>query len=185
MAGFNWSVSSKTCFLTALQNWLEHLISSWNLNRWHLARGFGFLMDHGLFLLLFPFLLSKIASAFGDPHFLTFDGLNFTFKGQGEYTLVESDLTSLRVQGRTQQARFPNGKLVREKAVMINNSFWGCLTRSLQYSLYLLWPSFSLCLLNSQPMASVSLGCSPFTGWWTPHTDEQPLPAETQLLFSK
>eukprot|EP00076_Gallus_gallus_P045854 XP_025011392.1 sushi domain-containing protein 2 isoform X2 [Gallus gallus] len=29
--------------------------------------------------------------------------------GQGEYTLVESDLTSLRVQGRTQQARFPNG----------------------------------------------------------------------------
>uniref|UniRef100_A0A8C9EMA2 Sushi domain containing 2 n=1 Tax=Pavo cristatus TaxID=9049 RepID=A0A8C9EMA2_PAVCR len=52
---------------------------------------------------------SRAASAFGDPHFLTFDGLNFTFKGQGEYTLVESDLTSLRVQGRTQQARFPNG----------------------------------------------------------------------------
>ncbi|XP_040504045.1 sushi domain-containing protein 2 isoform X2 [Gallus gallus] len=51
----------------------------------------------------------RAASAFGDPHFLTFDGLNFTFKGQGEYILVESDLTSLRVQGRTQQARFPNG----------------------------------------------------------------------------
>ncbi|XP_035196606.1 sushi domain-containing protein 2 [Oxyura jamaicensis] len=51
----------------------------------------------------------RAASAFGDPHFLTFDGLNFTFKGQGEYTLVESDLTSLRVQGRTQQAHFPNG----------------------------------------------------------------------------
>ncbi|XP_062446217.1 sushi domain-containing protein 2 [Rhea pennata] len=51
----------------------------------------------------------RAASAFGDPHFITFDGLNFTFKGQGEYTFVESDLTSLRVQGRTQQARFPNG----------------------------------------------------------------------------
>ncbi|KFQ31238.1 Sushi domain-containing protein 2, partial [Merops nubicus] len=51
----------------------------------------------------------RAASLFGDPHFLTFDGLNFTFKGQGEYTLVESDLTSLRVQGRTQQAHFPNG----------------------------------------------------------------------------
>ncbi|XP_066834877.1 sushi domain-containing protein 2 isoform X3 [Anser cygnoides] len=51
----------------------------------------------------------QAASAFGDPHFLTFDGLNFTFKGQGEYMLVESDLTSLRVQGRTQQAHFPNG----------------------------------------------------------------------------
>ncbi|KAJ7404334.1 hypothetical protein BTVI_72880 [Pitangus sulphuratus] len=48
-------------------------------------------------------------SAFGDPHFLTFDGLNFTFNGLGEYMLVESDLTSLRVQGRTQQGRLPNG----------------------------------------------------------------------------
>ncbi|GAB0197126.1 sushi domain-containing protein 2 [Grus japonensis] len=53
--------------------------------------------------------LFKPASAFGDPHFFTFDGLNFTFKGQGEYTLVESDLTALRVQGRAQQAHFPNG----------------------------------------------------------------------------
>ncbi|XP_063272358.1 sushi domain-containing protein 2 [Prinia subflava] len=51
----------------------------------------------------------RAASAFGDPHFVTFDGLNFTFNGLGEYTLVESDLTSLRVQGRTQQAHFPNG----------------------------------------------------------------------------
>uniref|UniRef100_A0A8C6Z6W7 Sushi domain containing 2 n=1 Tax=Nothoprocta perdicaria TaxID=30464 RepID=A0A8C6Z6W7_NOTPE len=51
----------------------------------------------------------RAASAFGDPHFVTFDGLNFTFKGHGEYTFVESDLTFLRVQGRTQQANFPNG----------------------------------------------------------------------------
>lgn len=66
-------------------------------------------------LSLILFLLLKIASAFGDPHFLTFDGLNFTFNGLGEYTLLESDLTSLRVQGRTQQAHLPNGKLVREE----------------------------------------------------------------------
>ncbi|XP_050174547.1 sushi domain-containing protein 2 [Myiozetetes cayanensis] len=51
----------------------------------------------------------RAASAFGDPHFLTFDGLNFTFNGLGEYVLLESDLTSLRVQGRTQQGRLPNG----------------------------------------------------------------------------
>ncbi|RMC05871.1 hypothetical protein DUI87_17414 [Hirundo rustica rustica] len=51
----------------------------------------------------------RAASTFGDPHFLTFDGLNFTFNGLGEYTLVESDLTSLRVQGRTKQAHFSNG----------------------------------------------------------------------------
>ncbi|NXR95280.1 SUSD2 protein, partial [Hypocryptadius cinnamomeus] len=53
----------------------------------------------------------QAASAFGDPHFFTFDGLNFTFNGLGEYTLVESDRTFLRVQGRTQQAYFSNGKL--------------------------------------------------------------------------
>lgn len=76
--------------------------------------------DFCLILILFLFL--KIASAFGDPHFFTFDGLNFTFNGLGEYTLVESDLTSLRVQGRTQQARFSNGKLVREEEEFLN--FW-------------------------------------------------------------
>lgn len=51
--------------------------------------------------------------------------------------LVESDLTSLRVQGRTQQAHFPNGELVREEAVM-TNSFRGCLICTLQNSSYLL-----------------------------------------------
>uniref|UniRef100_A0A8D0H050 Sushi domain containing 2 n=1 Tax=Sphenodon punctatus TaxID=8508 RepID=A0A8D0H050_SPHPU len=53
---------------------------------------------------------SRVASAFGDPHFFTFDGISFTFKGLGEYTLVESNRTSLRVQGRTQPVRLPNGK---------------------------------------------------------------------------
>lgn len=89
-----------------------------------------------LFLFLFPLL--KTASAFGDPHFFTFDGLNFTFKGQGEYTLVESDLTSLRVQGRTQEVHFPNGKLVREEAVMTNNSFWSWLICSSYHNAYVL-----------------------------------------------
>ncbi|XP_048366366.1 sushi domain-containing protein 2 isoform X1 [Sphaerodactylus townsendi] len=46
----------------------------------------------------------RAASAFGDPHFITFDGAIFTFNGLGEYTVLESDLTSLRVQGRTRQA---------------------------------------------------------------------------------
>uniref|UniRef100_A0A8C5SBY1 Sushi domain containing 2 n=1 Tax=Laticauda laticaudata TaxID=8630 RepID=A0A8C5SBY1_LATLA len=42
----------------------------------------------------------RAASAFGDPHFLTFDGLNFTFKGLGEYVLLASKGTDLRLQGR-------------------------------------------------------------------------------------
>ncbi|XP_060104318.1 sushi domain-containing protein 2 [Heteronotia binoei] len=46
----------------------------------------------------------RAASAFGDPHFITFDGTRFTFNGLGEYTVLESDLTSLRVQGRARPA---------------------------------------------------------------------------------
>lgn len=90
----------------------ENLLFLRNLRRGVMGCGFS----------LFLSLLLKTASAFGDPHFFTFDGLNFTFKGQGEYTLVESDLTSLRVQGRAQQARFPNGKSVREEVLMTSNS---------------------------------------------------------------
>ncbi|XP_007439094.1 sushi domain-containing protein 2 isoform X1 [Python bivittatus] len=50
----------------------------------------------------------RVASAFGDPHFISFDGLNFTFKGLGEYLVLGSKLTSLRVQGRTRPAKMPN-----------------------------------------------------------------------------
>ncbi|KAM9330911.1 sushi domain-containing protein 2 [Gastrophryne carolinensis] len=51
----------------------------------------------------------KIASSFGDPHFFTFDGSNFTFKGKGEYVLVNSTHNSLVIQGRTQPVYFENG----------------------------------------------------------------------------
>ncbi|XP_029141937.1 sushi domain-containing protein 2 [Protobothrops mucrosquamatus] len=52
----------------------------------------------------------RVAAAFGDPHFLTFDGLNFTFKGLGEYLVLGSKRTSLSVQGRTRRARLLNGE---------------------------------------------------------------------------
>lgn len=51
----------------------------------------------------------KVASAFGDPHFITFDGVSYTFKGKGEYTLVTSSYKSLVIQGRTQPAIHANG----------------------------------------------------------------------------
>ncbi|XP_058035289.1 sushi domain-containing protein 2 isoform X2 [Ahaetulla prasina] len=50
----------------------------------------------------------QAASAFGDPHFITFDGLNFTFKGLGEYLLLGSKWTSLSIQGRTHRAQLLN-----------------------------------------------------------------------------
>lgn len=50
------------------------------------------------------------ASAFGDPHFVTFDGTNFTFNGRGEYVLLEAALTDLRVQARAQTRMAPEGE---------------------------------------------------------------------------
>lgn len=50
------------------------------------------------------------ASAFGDPHFVTFDGTSFSFSGYGEYVLLETTLTDLRVQGRAQPGIMPNGE---------------------------------------------------------------------------
>ncbi|KAM6155565.1 sushi domain-containing protein 2 [Rhynchocyon petersi] len=54
-----------------------------------------------------------LASAFGDPHFLTFDGANFTFNGRGEYVLLEADVTQLSVQARAQPGSLPNGTRAR------------------------------------------------------------------------
>uniref|UniRef100_A0A5F9D5W0 Sushi domain containing 2 n=1 Tax=Oryctolagus cuniculus TaxID=9986 RepID=A0A5F9D5W0_RABIT len=51
----------------------------------------------------------RLASAFGDPHFVTFDGTNFTFNGRGEYVLLEASLTDLRVQARAQPGISANG----------------------------------------------------------------------------
>ncbi|XP_026304213.1 sushi domain-containing protein 2 isoform X1 [Piliocolobus tephrosceles] len=55
----------------------------------------------------------RLASAFGDPHFVTFDGTNFTFNGRGEYVLLEAVLTDLRVQARAQPGRMSNGTQTR------------------------------------------------------------------------
>ncbi|XP_042364941.1 sushi domain-containing protein 2-like [Plectropomus leopardus] len=42
------------------------------------------------------------AVVFGDPHFITFDGVSYSFNGYGEYTLVTSGEKRLTVQGRTE-----------------------------------------------------------------------------------
>ncbi|KAM3867425.1 sushi domain-containing protein 2 [Diretmus argenteus] len=45
----------------------------------------------------------------GDPHFITFDGLSYTFNGKGEYCLVFSPDKELSVQARTEQVKLKNG----------------------------------------------------------------------------
>lgn len=39
---------------------------------------------------------------FGDPHFVTFDGVGYSFNGKGEYNLVTSEKKQLTIQGRTE-----------------------------------------------------------------------------------
>ncbi|XP_053386930.1 uncharacterized protein LOC123542087 [Mercenaria mercenaria] len=49
----------------------------------------------------------------GDPHFSTLDGMNFTFNGLGEYTLlqIETENCSFDLQARTERAIKGNGNL--------------------------------------------------------------------------
>ncbi|XP_068994992.1 sushi domain-containing protein 2 [Embiotoca jacksoni] len=49
----------------------------------------------------------------GDPHFITFDGLRYTFNGKGEYYLVSSPDRELSVQARTEQLKLKNGTLAK------------------------------------------------------------------------
>jgi hypothetical protein len=46
-----------------------------------------------------------IGSVYGDPHFITYDGANFTFNGKGEFTLthVDTPVHKLDVQARFEQ----------------------------------------------------------------------------------
>jgi len=51
------------------------------------------------------------AVVFGDPHFITFDGVSYSFNGNGEYTLMASAKKRLTIQGRTEPV---NGELPKE-----------------------------------------------------------------------
>ncbi|KAM9735093.1 sushi domain-containing protein 2-like [Menidia menidia] len=42
------------------------------------------------------------AVVFGDPHFITFDGVSYSFNGKGEYTLLTSAEKRLTIQARTE-----------------------------------------------------------------------------------
>lgn len=55
----------------------------------------------------------QLAAVLGDPHFVTFDGVTFTFNGKGEYNLVHSSTYQLSVQGRTEPMNSESGKLVK------------------------------------------------------------------------
>uniref|UniRef100_A0A146LTJ4 Extracellular domains-containing protein CG31004 n=1 Tax=Lygus hesperus TaxID=30085 RepID=A0A146LTJ4_LYGHE len=70
-----------------------------------------------------------VGTVFGDPHFITFDNLEYTFNGQGEFVLVRSDSEKykLDVQGRFERIP-PNifgeseATLLTSVAATVNNS---------------------------------------------------------------
>nr|XP_054768513.1 sushi domain-containing protein 2-like [Lytechinus pictus] len=65
----------------------------------------------------------KPASAFGDPHFITFDGLNYTFNGYGEFTLANLDENEFILQARSVPMReAPNATIFTAVATKSNGS---------------------------------------------------------------
>lgn len=57
------------------------------------------------------------AVVFGDPHFITFDGVSYSFNGFGEYTLVSSVKKQLTIQGRTEPVNATTIKATKLTAV--------------------------------------------------------------------
>ena len=58
-------------------------------------------------------------AVFGDPHFITFDGMEYTFNGKGEFVLVQANTgrNKLNVQGRFEQV--PENIYGEVKATML------------------------------------------------------------------
>ena len=58
---------------------------------------------------------------FGNGQVVTFDNLQYTFKGRGEYDLVTSTDKELSVQVRAEQVKLKSGRFLRRvKAVSVN-----------------------------------------------------------------
>ena len=50
-------------------------------------------------------MLLSLGWLWGDPHFVTLDGGNYTFNGLGEYTMVNAKNGSFELQARTKLAK--------------------------------------------------------------------------------
>ncbi|XP_074547073.1 sushi domain-containing protein 2-like [Halichoeres trimaculatus] len=62
------------------------------------------------------------AVVFGDPHFITFDGVSYSFNGKGEYTLVYSEEKHLVIQGRTEPVNETSIKATKLSSVAMQEA---------------------------------------------------------------
>ncbi|XP_041667493.1 sushi domain-containing protein 2-like [Cheilinus undulatus] len=62
------------------------------------------------------------AVVFGDPHFITFDGVRYSFNGKGEYTLVSSREKQLTIQGRTEPVNGTSIKATKLSSVAMQEA---------------------------------------------------------------
>ncbi|KAM6902104.1 sushi domain-containing protein 2-like [Xenentodon cancila] len=62
------------------------------------------------------------AVVFGDPHFVTFDGVSYSFNGKGEYTLVTSAKMKLTIQARTEPVNGTAIKATKLSAVAMREA---------------------------------------------------------------
>ena len=51
-----------------------------------------------------------VAFVYGDPHFVTLDGLRYTFNGKGEFIFIETDDSAFTLQGRMKEVTTTVGR---------------------------------------------------------------------------
>lgn len=96
-----------------LDHTIVNLLENQCLDEWNISI---VLLEIKMCVCVFDLMFHCIASwcltgvVFGDPHFITSDGLNYTFNGKGEYNLVSSPDRELSIQARTERVKLKNGE---------------------------------------------------------------------------
>ena len=57
--------------------------------------------------------LCYVATGIGDPHMITFDGVEYTFNGYGEYQILQVSPPEFKLQGRMQPLISDDGNKTR------------------------------------------------------------------------
>ncbi|XP_045479258.1 protein mesh isoform X3 [Harmonia axyridis] len=62
-----------------------------------------------------------VAGVYGDPHIVTFDGLEYTFNGKGQFVLVKTNVASQRLEVHARFEQMPPNKFNEVKATQLTS----------------------------------------------------------------